>query len=298
MSSNRIAKSLQDSQKAAKRAVRTLCLRLSRPISGTEILDLELLDSHLRNPLNPGPIPSEASAKMATEVMTVLGPVPTVALGVTLPHEHLFLNLHRLTMDDDQLLFDVPLAIQEAGHFRSAGGTTLVDVTNRGLGRRPEALRRVAEATGLHIIMGCGWYKERYYGREVYETSTNTLADEMVRDITQGVGETGIRAGIIGEIGTLAHYIEPSEERVFRAAARAHLCTGLTITTHAVASPVGLDQLDLLAEEGVDPRRVIIGHCDSHPDESYHEALARRGAYVEFDRVQGKVEPEMDKRVG
>jgi predicted metal-dependent phosphotriesterase family hydrolase len=232
---------------------------------------------------------------MLNEVMTVLGAVPADQLGITLMHEHLLINLHRVTMNDDSILSDIPLAIQELRYFRDAKGTLLVDVTNGGLGRNPLALKRISEETGVHIVMGCGWYKERFYYQEVYEKSTNQLADDMVRDINEGID--GVRAGIIGEIGSLGHYIMPAEERVFRAAARAHKRTGLTITTHAVGSPVGLEQLDLLAEEDVDSRRIIIGHCDSYPEPDYHEAVARRGAYVEFDRVQGKADWDTQKRV-
>jgi predicted metal-dependent phosphotriesterase family hydrolase len=118
----------------------------------------------------------------------------------------------------------------------------------------------------------------------------------MVRDLEVGIDGTDVRAGIIGEIGCLDH-ISGIEERVFRAAARAHLHTGATITTHAAWYPTGGDQLDILCEEGVDPRRVIIGHCDFYPDPAYHEAIAARGAWVQFDRVGGRVPFEWDRRV-
>ena len=138
----------------------------------------------------------------------------------------------------------------------------------------------------------------RFYDESVYLRTTNQIADEMVRDIEVGVDGTGIRAGIIGEIGTDLYHVSPAEERVFRAAARAHKRTGLTITTHAVRSPVGLDQLDILEEEGVDPRRIVIGHCDFYPHMDYHEAVARRGAYVEFDSIgRGFIEWEIQRRL-
>ncbi len=146
--------------------------------------------------------------------------------------------------------------------------------------------------------MGCGWYKEKFYSPEVYEKSTNQHAADMIHDIEVGADGTDVRAGIIGEVGSLGSYILPSEERILRAAARAHKRTGLTVTTHAVGSTIGLDQLDILEEEGVDLRRVIIGHCDSYPYPDYHEAIAKRGAYVEFDRIQGKVEFETVRRAG
>jgi predicted metal-dependent phosphotriesterase family hydrolase len=222
------------------------------------------------------------------EVITVRGPVSADKLGRTLPHEHLLIDLARVTRNFDHYLHDVSLAVVEAGRFRDAGGSTIVDLTNRNLGRNPRALQRIAEQTGLNIIMGCGWYREPYFDREVYEKSTNQLADDIVQDILEGIDGTGVRAGIIGEIGSDDRRpISPAEERSFRAAARAHKRTGLTISTHAAFSPVGLEQLDLLIEEGVDPARVIIGHAGHLPDPDYHAAIARRGAWVQFDRIRG-----------
>ena len=220
--------------------------------------------------------------------MTVRGPVAPDKLGRTLPHEHLLIDLARVTRNFDHFLHDVSLASIEASRFRDAGGATIVDLTNRNLGRDPRGLCAIAEQTGLNIVMGCGWYREPYYDREVYEKSTNQLADDIVRDIVEGVDGTGIRAGIIGEIGSDDRLpISPAEERSFRAAARAQRRTGLTISTHAAFSRVGLDQLDLLEEEGVDPRRVIIGHAGHMSDPDYHVLLAQRGAWVQFDRIRG-----------
>jgi len=222
--------------------------------------------------------------------MTVRGPIEARALGITLPHEHLYADLFRVTRDGDHLLTEIPLIVEEARRFRAAGGSTIVELTNLSFGRDPWALRTISEQSGLHVIMGCGWYREPYYEPRLYEQSTNALAAEIVRDLTAGVDGSGIRAGIIGEIGCDRAYISPAEERSFRAAARAHRQTGVTISTHADYSRVGLAQLDLLEEEGVDPRRVIVGHCDSHPDPDYHAALARRGAYVQLDNVRGERE--------
>lgn len=230
-------------------------------------------------------------------VMTVLGPVPADQLGITLPHEHLLCDLARVTGRREEQLADVDLAVAEVARFRSAGGATLVDLTNRHLGRDPLALQTISRATGLHIVMGCGWYREPFYDREVFEKTTDQLTDDIVAEVTRGVGDTGVRPGIIGEIGCDLHYISPAEERSFRAAARAHHRTGLTITTHALRAPVGLAQLDLLVEERVDPRRVIVGHADTYPKPDYHEAVAKRGAWLQFDTVRGGHEFETLKRI-
>jgi len=222
-------------------------------------------------------------------VQTVLGPIDPADLGFTLPHEHTQIALWHIEgrWDYWQLTRDEPVILAELARYRDAGGSGLVDVTLPGVGRDPVWLRGLAEASGLHIVMGCGWYRTAYYPPEarIELRSVDDLADELVREFTDGVGETGVRPGIIGEIGTDKPWVSPSEERVHRAAARASRRTGLAITTHGVLSDVGLAQLRILEEEGADPGRVVIGHADSYPVLEYQLAIIARGANVEFDFI-------------
>ncbi|MHB8460368.1 MAG: phosphotriesterase family protein [Candidatus Limnocylindrales bacterium] len=220
-------------------------------------------------------------------VETVRGPIAPEALGFTLPHEHTAIALWHVPgrWDYWQLTADDETIEAELGRYREAGGGTLVDVTLPGVGRDPDRLVRLSERTGLNVVMGCGWYRGDYYPSEarIDRRSVDDLADELVREIAAGVGATGIRPGIIGEIGTDKPWISPVEERVHRAAARAARRTGLAITTHAVMSPVGLAQLRIFEEERVDPARVVIGHADSYPVLDHLLEIVRRGASVEFD---------------
>jgi predicted metal-dependent phosphotriesterase family hydrolase len=230
-------------------------------------------------------------------VMSVTGPVDPSDLGVVLPHEHVFADLVR-EYRGTGLLNDEHLARHELGLLRAAGGQTLVDLTLGEIGRNPAALRRASEATGITIIMGCGHYRDPYLDRDWFDRhAVDAIADLIVADIEDGVDDTGIRAGIIGEIGADKWYISAAEERSFRAAARAHQRTGLTVSTHAARWPVGLEQLRLLAEEGVDPRRVIVGHADTVPIPDYHLALARQGAYVSFDSIGTGTPYDLDRAV-
>jgi phosphotriesterase-related protein len=231
-------------------------------------------------------------------VMTVTGPIAPEKLGITLPHEHFFVNSHHITRNANGILNDAELARQEIGLFREAGGATVVDVTNLGLWRDPPALRQMAADTGLNIVMGCGWYREPFYPTDLNKRTTNSLADEIICELEQGVDGTGIRAGIIGEVGNDWDYVSGVEERSFRAAARAHLHTGATITTHAAWYPTGLLQLDILKDEGVPPKRVIVGHCDTIPDTDYHDAVAASGAWIQFDRNAGRHKYEWQQRLG
>ena len=240
---------------------------------------------------------SETAAPPHSTAMTVLGPVSVDDLGVTLPHEHLFLDLWK-EFGREGVLNDVELAVSELQDYVDAGGVTLVEVTPRELGRSPAKLVQVAERTGLHIIMGTSYYRHPYIDRDWFDRhSVDEVAATLIEDLTVGAGGTGIRAGVIGEVASEREWITTTEERSFRAAARAHLATGATITTHAACFPAGIPQLDLLASEGVDERRVIIGHCDTVPDADYHLTLARRGAWVQFDTIRRTNDYELGLRV-
>jgi predicted metal-dependent phosphotriesterase family hydrolase len=220
-------------------------------------------------------------------VQTVRGPIDPTAIGFTLPHEHTAIALWQIPNRWDywELTRDEPAIVAELGLFREAGGSGLVDVTLPGVGRDPAWLVRIAEATGLNVVMGCGWYRGAYYPAEalIDRRTVDDLADELVREAQDGVGDGGVRPGIIGEIGTDKPWVSALEERVHRAAARASRRTGLAITTHGVLSDVGRAQLRIFEDEGADPARVVIGHADSYPSLDHYLAIVQRGASVEFD---------------
>ena len=220
-------------------------------------------------------------------VQTVLGPIEPDALGFTLPHEHTQIALWHIEgrWDYWQLTRDEPLILEELGRFSALGGSGLVDLTLPGVGRDPVWLRGLARASGLHLVMGCGWYRGAHYPSEarIERRTVDDLADELVGEFTDGVGTSGVRPGIICEIGTDKPWVSPAEERVHRAAARAATRTGMAITTHAVMSPVGLDQLRIFEDERADLSRVVIGHADSYPVLDHCLEVLRRGANLEFD---------------
>jgi phosphotriesterase-related protein len=231
------------------------------------------------------------------KVTTVLGSIEPEDLGNTSVSEHLVCDAYWITGYVDYLLNDEQLVVEELAAFVTAGGQALVEPTNGGLRRKPLALKRIAEATGVHIIMGCGWYRSKHYPPEIERRSTLDLAEQMIGELTAGVDGTGIRAGIIGEIGVTLDYVSPAEERVLRAAARAHKATGAAIYVSSEFHPVGLDQLEILQEEGVDLNRVVVGHADSYLDLDYHEAITRQGAYAAYDGIgQKNVYPD-ERRV-
>ena len=202
-----------------------------------------------------------------------------------------FGNLHlakdRASIADNYILSDVNLAIKEALEFKNNGGSTVVDVTNRGLKRDPEALLKLSEATGLNIIMGSSWYQKMFHPRDMDDKSVENLTDEIVEDITVGVNGTGIKSGIIGEVGVNGGPITRNEEKCIISAAIGSKLTGAPITIHS--GGVGEEKhhtLDLIEKEGVSLNRVIMGHSDWLADHyEFALELIDRNVFLEFDLI-------------
>jgi predicted metal-dependent phosphotriesterase family hydrolase len=224
----------------------------------------------------------------AGSVMTVLGPVPGDELGFILPHEHLYCKLrqapHRYdgadSFDDDDVVAD------EVSAYAELGGTTMVDLSVPNIGRSPERVKALSERTGVKIVMGCGWYRGNYYLPEerIERRPVEDLADELIGELTDGVGDTGIKPGVIGEIGSEKTWVTGAEERVLRAVARAHLATGTAIgALHAIGPDIAPAQLTILEHEGVDMSRVAVAHSESYPHRAHLQGLMDRGAYIQFD---------------
>jgi phosphotriesterase-related protein len=204
-------------------------------------------------------------------------------------HEHLFTRFwqaaHRFDLAG--MPEDTRYIAEELSRLAATGCRTLVDVTSVGINRDPAALRDIAARTGIQIVMGCGWYRDSYFPAkaEIERRSVGSLTDELLAEIEDGVAESGVRPGIVGEIGTEKDWMSPTEERVHRAAGRAAAATGLAVMTHSFASDIGLWQLQVLREEGLEPSRIIIGHADTYRIRNYHEALLETGACIEFDTL-------------
>ncbi|MFN8593373.1 MAG: hypothetical protein U0031_18100 [Thermomicrobiales bacterium] len=248
------------------------------------------------------------------QVMTVLGPIDAEQLGVTLMHEHLLLDatpwfqeppeasrkatayqpvsieiLGQLRNDpfmnlDNCKLFDEATAIAEVMHFRLAGGQSVIDPTCRGIGRDPRALQRIARATGLHIVMGTGYYLHPAHPPHVKEMTVESIAAEIEHDVSEG--EFGVRSGIIGEIG-ISKDFTTEEEKVLRGAARAQRITGVPLEVHLPGwERHGGRVLDVIADEGADLQSTVLCHMNpSGLDTDYQVALAQRGAWLEFDMI-------------
>lgn len=249
-------------------------------------------------------------------IQGVLGPIPKTELGITLTHEHLFLDArpswrppveasrkalahrpvtsdlqHVLRLDpfvnlDNCSLFDEEVAVEEVSRFRDAGGRTIVDATCRGIGRDPRGLQRVARRTGLNVVMGTGFYLERTHPPFVADATERELAAIMISDIRDGDERTGVRAGYIGEIGTGPGFTQ-QERKVLAAAARAQAETGVALAVHLHGwGRHGHAVLDVVAHSGGDVERTILDHMNpSWWDVDYQSSLADRGAFLSYDMI-------------
>jgi phosphotriesterase-related protein len=185
--------------------------------------------------------------------------------------------------------------IYEVERFKRAGGGCIVDATSVGLSRDPAGLREVSRATGVHIVMGGGYYEQAWHPPDMDELTEDELYRRIRRDIVEGVGDEGIgggvRSGHIGEVG-MSHPRSDNEDKALRAAVRAHIETGLAISIHPGKDPMGpITALDRLRELGANLPKIIFCHCDSRPllpypvgfAEELWRPLAEAGAYLQFD---------------
>ena len=223
---------------------------------------------------------------MARIIRTVLGDVDPEKLGFILPHEHLItFPPARVRSDPDYRLQDVDKAIEEVTFFKRAGGTALAEMTTHGYGRDLKALKRISEQTGVHIVSTTGFIMESLFPAEAFNYTKDQLVDLFVGDVREGMDGTAIKAGFL-KCGTSHDVMTKTEEKVIRAVAKAHHVTGATVTTHTMGGTMAFTQVEVLTSEGVDPRRIIIGHLDrSSLNIGYLLFLARTGVYLELDNI-------------
>lgn len=246
-------------------------------------------------------------------IQTVTGTITTDEMGITLPHEHLFIdlrnqftpfsdehkdtlskqpvameNLGRLRLNpyalkDNLVLDDMEAAVNEVLLFKRAGGSTMVDCTSIGIKRQPQKLRQLSERTGVHIIAGSGYYTQDTHPPEMAGWSAEEIAEGIVRDFEEGIDGTGVKAGIIGEIGT-SKEILPQEMKNLHASAIAFRQLNAPVYIHTYPwGQAGVEAVDVLIGAGVTPEKIVLCHIDVEPDLVYMRALLERGVFIEFD---------------
>jgi phosphotriesterase-related protein len=257
-------------------------------------------------------------SSLTGKVQTVIGPIEPSELGMTLIHEHLFVDLRKAFQEPadpwkkalahspinldvlgwilanphshltNLLLKDIGLAIDEVSKFKTVGGGTIVDVSNADIGRYPLGLKMVAERTGLNVVCGTGHYVDAYHPPNMNERSVEDLKEEMVRDVMEGIDSTEIKAGILGEIGNTSGFggcWTENEKKVCRAAVRAQENTGASIYIHPGRSrEAPIEILQFLREEEANLERVVMGHLHRTINEiKEFEVVANYGCYLAID---------------
>ncbi|MGN5632586.1 phosphotriesterase family protein [Streptomyces sp. AC154] len=217
---------------------------------------------------------------MVAMVRTVLGDVPAGELGVCDAHDHLFI---RSPLLPGQELADPEDAARRLGSFRELGGRTVVQWTPHGMGRGAGSLAALSRSTGVHVVAATGLHQAAQYPPALLDSIRDRLAPLFVAEITEGIGSTGVRAGLIKVAGAF-HTVDAHARLTMTAAAEAHHRTGAPIAVHLELGTAALDVLDLLCGElGVAPPRVILGHLGRSPDGAVQREAARAGAFLAFD---------------
>ena len=218
--------------------------------------------------------------------------------GYTWVHEHLHIDLSGFKNNLDCRLDQYDLICQEMKDLRASGVSNIIEMTNRYMGRNPQFMLDLMRDTGINVVACTGYYQDAFFPEHVAARSVEQLAQEMVDEIVVGIDGTELKAGIIAEIGSSEGVITPLEEKVFIAAARAHIETGRPISTHTSFSTMGVEQLVLLQAHGVDLSRVTVGHCDLKDNLDNILRMIDLGAYVQFDTIGKNNYYPDEKRIG
>ncbi len=231
---------------------------------------------------------------MATRaIQTALGPLAPEELGRTLMHEHLLVGYPGFESDTirpgpgrDEMF---RVCVDRIEELKSLGITAMVDPCPNDLGRDVELTAKVAQKTRFPIVVATGLYKQSEGGHAYWAFRAMTgggpaaIAELFEKELTEGIGSTGVRAGII-KVATGAPAISPYERTLLEAAARAAVATGAPITTHTDEGRLGDEQQRLLTAAGVAAHRIVIGHSCGTDDHAYHLRIAEGGSYLGFDR--------------
>ncbi|SES05883.1 phosphotriesterase family protein [Salipaludibacillus aurantiacus] len=229
-------------------------------------------------------------------IQTVRGRIDSKELGICAAHEHLSIDLSRIKKDPDTILDDEEGAIEEVKAFAKSGGEAIIEVTNDGMGRDAERLKRISEAADVHIVACTGFYKDPFIPSFAQGWEAERFAEHFIKEAEEGIEGTSIYPGIIGEVGTSKNEMKPVEKELLTGAAKAGLVTGLPVTTHTTLGTLGKEQMMLFDKLGLPPEQIIIGHQDLNPDDEEVLEVLETGTYIGFDTI-GKTNyrPDSDR---
>ena len=204
--------------------------------------------------------------------------------GYTMMHEHITIDLSGVKKDTDCQLDCYEETVKEFKDLYAHGVRRIVDVTNDGMGRNVDYVLNVEKETGIRIVQSTGFYKEPFLPDRVYTQSVQELADWMIGEVRNGI-KGGIKAGMIGEIGTSKNTMTPTEKKVFDAATIAAKETGMPIYTHTTLGTYAPEQAAYFKAEGLPLDRIVLGHIDLSGDLDYIRRVLDTGICIGFDTV-------------
>ncbi len=205
--------------------------------------------------------------------------------GYTYCHEHLHIDLSPQKHTLDCRLDQYQLLCEEMRDVQKRGVRNIVEVTNSFMGRNPQFIENLINDTGINVLLSTGFYIEGFFPASLYEASVEQIAQGMINEIEVGIDGSCLKASVIGEIGSSEAQFSPTEQKVFQAAAIAHLETGRPISTHQSMSTMGRQQIELLKQCGVEMENVTIGHCDLRDNFEHIIWMLDQGCYVQFDTI-------------
>lgn len=205
--------------------------------------------------------------------------------GYTLMHEHITIDLSGIKNDEDCRLDCFEESQNELCRLYELGVRRILDVTNIGMGRNSDYCRLMEENTGIQILSATGFYKEPFLPEFVYTMSVRELARLAIKEISEGIENTGIKASVIGEFGTSKDTFTEMERKVFDSMALAAVQTGAVVTTHTTLGTMALEQAEYLKSEGVKPENIIIGHLDLSQNPDTIISVLKEGVNIGFDTV-------------
>lgn len=218
-------------------------------------------------------------------IQTVSGKIRKEDFGVCAAHEHLLIDLSKLKNDPDAILSNKVYMKEEMMHFYQAGGRSMVELTNEGMGRNVEKLKWLSEETGIHIVTCTGFYKDPFIPPYAQDWSWEQFAEHFIHEIQHGIGDTGIYPGIIGEVGTSFNEIKPVERELLIGAGKSSVATGIPLSTHTTLGTMGIEQIDILFGVGVPKDQIIIGHQDLNKNTDEILEVLAAGVYIGFDTI-------------
>lgn len=201
--------------------------------------------------------------------------------GYTLTHEHMTIDLSPGdlgTTSFEPLVRDLEMAYD-------CGVRNIVDMTNQSMGRDPEYVHRLMDATGINIILSTGYYLEQYIKGYVEDAAVSELFQQATNDLSRGIGNSGLFAGVIGEIGW--HHKGPGkcERKAWKAMSAAALETGAVVSTHPSRGIQQIPQAEYLIGRGIQPEKIVIGHIEFYPNDDALKSLLEKGVYIGLDMI-------------